>query len=63
MSRQVSPAEVRELLAALPRWFPAAARWSVKLANHGPGWMPQVLRGVPLRLACWLGSVYARRLA
>lgn len=63
MNRQVLPHEVRQVLDALPRWFPAAVDWSVKLAIHGPRWMPQALRWVPLRLAGWLCLVYARRLA
>ena len=63
MNRPASPQEVRELLGALPRWWPGLVGWGVRWANHGPVWVPQVLRRLPLRLACWLGSVYARRLA
>ena len=49
MSRQALPHEVAELAARLPNWLPAAVRWSVDLANHGPPWLPDKLRRCPLQ--------------
>lgn len=63
MSRPVSPHEVQALLDALPRWWPWLVAWGVRWANDGPKWVPHALRSVPLRLAGWLASVYARGLA
>ena len=49
MSRQVLPHEVAALTARLPSWLPGAVNWSVKLANHGPRWLPHRLRRGPLQ--------------
>lgn len=61
MSR-VLPHEERAFLASVPRWWPGLVNWSVQFANHGPRWMHVKLRCLPLHFACWVGSIYARRL-
>lgn len=60
---QVLPHEIRELIERLPRWWPWLVDSGVRWANHGPRWIPLVVRKVPLNLACWIGSIYARTAA
>jgi hypothetical protein len=59
--RRALPHEVKALLARLPAWWPAFARWSVDFANDGPRWLPSMLRLLPLRLVSSVCVFYARR--
>ena len=52
----MSARDHQAVLDLLPRWFPAAVRWSVDLANHGPRWMPRTLKCAPL----WCAGVAVR---
>lgn len=59
MSALPVPENVRAVLGRLPRWFPGAVGWSVKLANYGPRWVPGKLLCVPfecLRLMARLAA-------
>src|SRR5665647_1289579 len=47
----------RELLERLPRWFPGAVDWSVKLANHGPRWVLGKLLCAPLECLCLMARL------
>lgn len=58
MSRQVLPHEVAALTARLPCWLPGAVNWSVKLACHGPPWLPLRLRRTPLEGCALLMRLY-----
>jgi hypothetical protein len=56
MSALPVPENVRAVLQRLPGWFPGAVGWSVRLANHGPRWLPVKLRCAPL----WCAGVVVR---
>lgn len=56
MSALPVPENVRATLERLPVWFPGAVGWAVRLANHGPRWLPVKLRCAPL----WCAGVVVR---
>ena len=60
MNRQVLPHEVRDLLARMPRWWSPFLNWSLLWANHGWRFVPHALRRLPLRVACFVLTLYAR---
>lgn len=61
MSALPVPENLRAVLQRLPGWFPGAVGWAVRLANHGPRWMPVKLRCAPLWCAGVVVSVVVRR--
>ena len=60
MNRRALPHEVRALLERLPRWWPRLVGWSVGWVNHGPRWLPLVVRKVPLQFTALVCSIYRR---
>jgi hypothetical protein len=62
MRAVMTEARVRYIQARLPRWLGSFTRWSVVVVSTGPRWVPRYVRKLPLRLACWLTSVWVRAL-
>ncbi|NMM09807.1 MAG: hypothetical protein HHJ16_05985 [Polaromonas sp.] len=48
MNALTCPETVQTMVQSLPKWVPGMVRWSVKVANHGPRWVPVRLRAAPL---------------